>query len=54
MEEGSKGGGRKGVVEGVGMSEGGMEVENGGENEGGGTEGLREVRRKGGSPSEAG
>ena len=44
MEEG-----RKGVVEGVGM-----EVENGGENEGGGTEGRREVRRKGGSPSEAG
>ena len=25
MEEGSKGGGRKGVVEGVGMREGGME-----------------------------
>ena len=42
MEEGSKGGGRKGVVEGVGMREGGMEVEN----EGGGTEGRREVRRK--------
>ena len=44
MEEGSKGGGRKGVVEGVGMRDGGMEgwrdggmeVENGGENEGGG------------------
>ena len=36
MEEGSKGGGRKGVVEGVRMREGGMEVENGGENEGGG------------------
>ena len=54
MEEGSKGGGRKGVVEGVGIREGGMEVENGGENEGGGTEGRREVRRKGGSPSEAG
>ena len=35
MEEGSKGGGRKGVVEGVGMREGGMEVDNG-ENEGGG------------------
>ena len=46
MEELSKGGGRKGVVEGVGMREGGMEVENGGENEGGGTEGRREVRRK--------
>ena len=54
MEEGSNGGGRKGVVEGVGMREGGMEVENGGENEGGGTKGRREVRRKGGSPSEAG
>ena len=53
--EGRKlGGGRKGVVEGVGMREGGMEVENGGENEGEGTEGRREVRRKGGSPSEAG
>ena len=52
--EGSKGGGKRGVVEGVGMREGGMEVENGGENEGGGTEGRREVRRKGGSPSEAG
>ena len=38
------------MVEGVGMREGGMEVEN----EGGGTEGRREVRRKGGSPSEAG
>ena len=41
MEEGSKGGGRKGVVEGVGSRDeggrdGGMEVENGGENEGGG------------------
>ena len=36
MEEGSKGGGRKGVAEGVGMREGRMEVENGGENEGGG------------------
>ena len=35
MEEGSKGGGRKGVVEGVGMRVGGMEVENGGENGGG-------------------
>ena len=31
-----------------------MEVENGGENEGGGTERRREVRRKGWSPSEAG
>ena len=52
MEEGSKGGGRKGVVGGVGMREGWrwrmeerMRV---------GTEGRREVRRKGGSPSEAG
>ena len=50
----SKGGGRKGVVERVGTREGGLEVENGGENEGGGTEGRREARTKGGSPSEAG
>ena len=46
MEEGSKGGGRKGVVEGVGMREGGMEVENGGENEGGGTKRCKEERRE--------
>ena len=31
-----------------------MEVDNGGDNEGGGAEGRREVRRKEGSPSEAG
>ena len=43
MEEGSKGGGRKGVVEGVGMRKGGMEVENGGENEG-----RRDEERQGG------
>ena len=39
MEEGSKGGGRKGVVKGSrdeGGRDGGMEVENRGENEGGG------------------
>ena len=47
-----EGGGRGSRDE--GGRDGGMEVENGGENEGGGTEGRREVRRKGGSPSEAG
>ena len=49
MEEGSKGGGRKGMVEGVGMRKGGVEVENGGENEGGrdgGTKRDKEERRE--------
>ena len=57
MEEGSKGGGRKGLVEGVGMRKGGMEGWRWRMEERmreGGTEGRREVRRKGGSPSEAG
>ena len=44
MEEGSKGGGRKVVEEGLGMRKGGMDVENGGENEGG-REGRRDEER---------